>query len=144
MELFVTADKIEALFKGHFLWFLRHFVSTFHHFHFSLSYSFQLCLCSVIAKCILVSNFPSLTNWTVFIKFKVYMASETFWCDNFSSGYWIVYVADKLQLELKQFAELEAFSQFAFELDKATENQLTRGSIYKICNLRDIQFRCCI
>ncbi|MGH0883558.1 F0F1 ATP synthase subunit alpha, partial [Bacillus paranthracis] len=33
----------------------------------------------------------------------------------------------KLKLELAQFAELEAFSQFASDLDKATQNQLERG-----------------
>jgi len=36
-------------------------------------------------------------------------------------------VAGKLKLELAQFAELEAFSQFASDLDKATQNQLSRG-----------------
>jgi F-type H+/Na+-transporting ATPase subunit alpha len=36
-------------------------------------------------------------------------------------------VAGKLKLELAQFAELEAFSQFASDLDKATQNQLARG-----------------
>ena len=33
----------------------------------------------------------------------------------------------KLKLELAQFAELEAFAQFASDLDKATQNQLARG-----------------
>ncbi|KAI3869158.1 hypothetical protein MKX03_012780 [Papaver bracteatum] len=33
-------------------------------------------------------------------------------------------VAGKLKLELAQFAELEAFAQFASDLDKATQNQL--------------------
>jgi F-type H+-transporting ATPase subunit alpha len=37
-------------------------------------------------------------------------------------------VAGKLKLELAQFAELEAFSQFASDLDKATLAQLARGS----------------
>lgn len=37
-------------------------------------------------------------------------------------------VAGKLKLELAQFAELEAFSQFASDLDQATQNQLARGS----------------
>ena len=37
-------------------------------------------------------------------------------------------VAGKLKLELAQFAELEAFSQFASDLDQATQNQLSRGS----------------
>ena len=37
-------------------------------------------------------------------------------------------VAGKLKLELAQFAELEAFSQFASDLDQATQNQLERGS----------------
>ena len=37
-------------------------------------------------------------------------------------------VAGKLKLELTQFAELEAFSQFASDLDQATQNQLARGS----------------
>ncbi|MBE9118449.1 F0F1 ATP synthase subunit alpha [Lusitaniella coriacea LEGE 07157] len=36
-------------------------------------------------------------------------------------------VAGKLKLELAQFAELEAFSQFASDLDRATQNQLARG-----------------
>lgn len=36
-------------------------------------------------------------------------------------------VAGKLKLELAQFAELEAFAQFASDLDKATQNQLARG-----------------
>nr|YP_009395163.1 ATP synthase CF1 subunit alpha [Bryothamnion seaforthii]ARW63931.1 ATP synthase CF1 subunit alpha [Bryothamnion seaforthii] len=36
-------------------------------------------------------------------------------------------VAGKLKLELAQFAELEAFSQFASDLDKATQSQLARG-----------------
>ncbi|KAL2933381.1 ATP synthase subunit alpha chloroplastic, partial [Bienertia sinuspersici] len=35
--------------------------------------------------------------------------------------------AGKLKLELAQFAELEAFAQFASDLDKATQNQLARG-----------------
>nr|YP_010933363.1 CF1 alpha subunit of ATP synthase [Streptosarcina arenaria]WKT08814.1 CF1 alpha subunit of ATP synthase [Streptosarcina arenaria] len=37
-------------------------------------------------------------------------------------------VAGKLKLELAQFAELEAFAQFASDLDKATQNQLARGT----------------
>ena len=36
-------------------------------------------------------------------------------------------VAGTLKLELAQFDELEAFSQFASDLDKATQNQLERG-----------------
>lgn len=36
-------------------------------------------------------------------------------------------VAGKLKLELAQFDELQAFSQFASDLDKATQNQLARG-----------------
>ncbi|MGK7924513.1 MAG: F0F1 ATP synthase subunit alpha [Spirulina sp.] len=36
-------------------------------------------------------------------------------------------VAGKLKLELAQFAELEAFSQFASDLDPATQAQLARG-----------------
>ena len=36
-------------------------------------------------------------------------------------------VAGKLKLELAQFAELEAFSQFASDLDAATQAQLARG-----------------
>jgi len=36
-------------------------------------------------------------------------------------------VAGKLKLELAQFAELEAFSQFSADLDKATLQQLARG-----------------
>jgi F-type H+/Na+-transporting ATPase subunit alpha len=37
-------------------------------------------------------------------------------------------VAGKLKLDLAQFAELEAFAQFASDLDKATQNQLARGA----------------
>jgi len=37
-------------------------------------------------------------------------------------------VAGKLKLELAQFAELEAFSQFSSDLDQATQNQLARGT----------------
>ncbi|NBD17853.1 MAG: F0F1 ATP synthase subunit alpha, partial [Cyanobacteria bacterium] len=36
-------------------------------------------------------------------------------------------VAGKLKLELAQFAELEAFAQFASDLDQATQKQLARG-----------------
>ncbi|MEB3244873.1 MAG: F0F1 ATP synthase subunit alpha [Vampirovibrionales bacterium] len=36
-------------------------------------------------------------------------------------------VAGKLRLDLAQFRELEAFSQFASDLDKATQDQLKRG-----------------
>jgi len=36
-------------------------------------------------------------------------------------------VAGKLKLELAQFAELEAFSQFASDLDATTQKQLARG-----------------
>ena len=36
-------------------------------------------------------------------------------------------VAGKLKLELAQFAELEAFAQFASDLDTATQRQLARG-----------------
>ncbi len=36
-------------------------------------------------------------------------------------------VAGKLRLELAQYRELAAFSQFASDLDKATQNQLARG-----------------
>ncbi|MBD2545368.1 F0F1 ATP synthase subunit alpha [Planktothricoides raciborskii] len=36
-------------------------------------------------------------------------------------------VAGKIKLELAQFAELEAFAQFASDLDAATQNQLSRG-----------------
>ena len=36
-------------------------------------------------------------------------------------------VSGKLKLELAQLAELEAFSQFASDLDQATQNQLARG-----------------
>lgn len=36
-------------------------------------------------------------------------------------------VAGKVKLELAQFAELEAFAQFASDLDKSTQNQLARG-----------------
>jgi len=36
-------------------------------------------------------------------------------------------VAGTLKLELAQFAELEAFSQFSSDLDQATQNQLARG-----------------
>jgi len=37
-------------------------------------------------------------------------------------------VAGKLKLELAQFTELEAFSQFASDLDAGTQNQLARGA----------------
>ena len=37
-------------------------------------------------------------------------------------------VAGKLKLELAQFAELEALSQFASDLDEATQKQLARGT----------------
>ncbi|KAL6506996.1 hypothetical protein OROHE_022131 [Orobanche hederae] len=37
------------------------------------------------------------------------------------------HVTGKLKLELAQFAELEAFSQFASDLDKTTKNKLARG-----------------
>jgi F-type H+-transporting ATPase subunit alpha len=36
-------------------------------------------------------------------------------------------VAGRLKLELAQYDELKAFSQFASDLDKATQNQLARG-----------------
>ena len=36
-------------------------------------------------------------------------------------------VAGKLKLELAQFVELEAFAQFASDLDRATQRQLARG-----------------
>lgn len=36
-------------------------------------------------------------------------------------------VAGKLRLDLAQYRELEAFAQFASDLDKATKDQLTRG-----------------
>jgi F-type H+-transporting ATPase subunit alpha len=36
-------------------------------------------------------------------------------------------VSGKLKLELAQFAELEAFAQFASDLDAATQRQLARG-----------------
>lgn len=36
-------------------------------------------------------------------------------------------IASKLKLELAQFSELEAFSQFASDLDQITQNQLARG-----------------
>ena len=36
-------------------------------------------------------------------------------------------VAGTLKLELAQFGEVEAFSQFASDLDEATQNQLARG-----------------
>jgi F-type H+-transporting ATPase subunit alpha len=37
-------------------------------------------------------------------------------------------VAGKLKLELAQFDELQAFSQFASDLDKTTQDQLARGA----------------
>jgi F-type H+-transporting ATPase subunit alpha len=37
-------------------------------------------------------------------------------------------VAGKLKLELAQFSELEAFSQFSSDLDQTTQNQLARGA----------------
>jgi F-type H+-transporting ATPase subunit alpha len=36
-------------------------------------------------------------------------------------------VAGKLKLELAQFDDLQAFAQFASDLDKATQDQLSRG-----------------
>ena len=36
-------------------------------------------------------------------------------------------VAGTLRIDLAQFRELEAFSQFGSDLDKATQNQLNRG-----------------
>jgi F-type H+-transporting ATPase subunit alpha len=36
-------------------------------------------------------------------------------------------VAGKLKLELAQFDDLQAFAQFASDLDKATQDQLARG-----------------
>ena len=36
-------------------------------------------------------------------------------------------VAGKSKLELAQFAELQAFAQFASALDKTSQNQLARG-----------------
>uniref|UniRef100_F6HVT3 ATP synthase alpha subunit C-terminal domain-containing protein n=1 Tax=Vitis vinifera TaxID=29760 RepID=F6HVT3_VITVI len=47
-------------------------------------------------------------------------------------------VAGKSKLELAQFAELEAFAQFAFDLDKATHSQLLidgNGRFMKVCCL---------
>jgi len=38
-------------------------------------------------------------------------------------------VAGKLKLELSYFRELQAFSQFASDLDPATQARLTRGTI---------------
>ena len=40
----------------------------------------------------------------------------------------MVLLMRKLKLELAQFAELEAFSQFASDLDEATQKQLARGT----------------
>ena len=37
-------------------------------------------------------------------------------------------VAGTLRLELAQYREVEAFAQFASDLDKVTQNQLARGS----------------
>ena len=37
-------------------------------------------------------------------------------------------VAGQLKLQLAQFSELQAFSQFASDLDEATQRQLARGS----------------
>jgi F-type H+-transporting ATPase subunit alpha len=39
-------------------------------------------------------------------------------------------VAGRLKLELAQFREVQAFSQFASDLDKATQAQLARGLRY--------------
>ena len=36
-------------------------------------------------------------------------------------------VAGKVKLELAQYDDLQAFAQFASDLDKATQNQLARG-----------------
>jgi F-type H+/Na+-transporting ATPase subunit alpha len=38
-------------------------------------------------------------------------------------------VAGKLKLELSYFRELQAFAQFASDLDPATQARLTRGRI---------------
>ncbi|XP_035830061.1 ATP synthase subunit alpha, chloroplastic-like [Helianthus annuus] len=43
-------------------------------------------------------------------------------------------VASKLKPELAQFTELEAFAQFASDLDKATQNQLARGQLERNIN----------
>src|SRR5204863_3028225 len=40
----------------------------------------------------------------------------------------IVQVATQLRLDLAQYRELEAFTQFATELDPATQRQLDRGA----------------
>merc|ERR1712193_160785 len=40
-------------------------------------------------------------------------------------------VAGKLKLELAQFAELEAFAQFASDLDATTQKQLMRGNLLR-------------
>src|SRR5207248_7939371 len=37
-------------------------------------------------------------------------------------------VAGKLKLELAQYREVQAFAQFASDLDKSTQNQLQRGA----------------
>ena len=37
-------------------------------------------------------------------------------------------VAGKIKLELAQFDDLQAFAQFASDLDKATQDQLARGA----------------
>src|SRR5262249_48033553 len=49
-------------------------------------------------------------------------------------------VAGKLRLDLAQFRELEAFAQFASDLDKATQDQLRRGQ--KLMEvLKQLQYR---
>ena len=47
-------------------------------------------------------------------------------------------VAGKLKLELAQFAELEAFSQFASDLDKATQKYANWAEILKLFNFKPI------
>ena len=43
-------------------------------------------------------------------------------------------VAGKSKLDLAQFVELEAFAQFASDLDKATQNLLARGRRLRVIN----------
>ena len=48
-------------------------------------------------------------------------------------------VAGKLKLELAQFDELEAFSQFASDLDEATQKQLARGTRLRLKHVFEVR-----
>jgi len=49
-------------------------------------------------------------------------------------------VAGKMKLDLAQFRELEAFAQFASDLDKATQDQIRRGQKLTEC-LKQLQYQ---